>query len=346
MKMFSSRLFWFFVSAVGASSAYYIWTSTETSEYPQVEVNQVKGKTGTAVPPEKNEEKIKYGTVFGESIESRKLSKEKARLVIDVYGQVDVKGYEDNWCATQELTEESHVSASSEWNEWLRGLGYEAFGIQRRPNSTSYQYYDLPTLNTLAKQGDLQAIHQLLERPEVGQDEKKSLAYHALVYGATTSIAEFATASYPDLSHLIKSGKPEAAKNLLIEQLAWEEYAAMRGDHIAFKVGIRGYQERLERFGNTLRLNDSDLAMISSKANEHLNAINMKRSELGLGELPESPKYAKKVFERTVGEVLSEGYEENYGRKFLQTNECIDKHIEFFTKLRESREERLTASSE
>ncbi|MCQ3830460.1 hypothetical protein HXX02_13500 [Microbulbifer elongatus] len=258
----------------------------------------------------------------------------------DVYGQdLGTKSDEEDWCSLSELSEQSQVDVSAELDEWRRGLGYDAIGTQNRPNSMNYQDYNLSTLRSLAGQGDFYAIYQLLERPEVTQEERKSLAHEALVYGATTTIAQYAAAPNPELSRLIKAGKPEAAKQLLIEELAWGEYAAIRGDYTVFGTTVRSYQNRLKLFGDAVRLSNEDLKTISAMAHENVESINAERTARGLGELSLSPpKSAKKMFERKVGSILSGGYDLNYGRQFLQANSCVERHLEFFTRLKKSGE--------
>lgn len=266
----------------------------------------------------------------------------------DVYGEeMGTKSYEEEWCILSELTEPTQASASAELDEWRRELGYDPIGTRNRPNSMSYQYYDLPTLHSLADQGDFYAVHQLLERSGVTFDEKRNLAYQALVHGATSTIVPVAVVPNSDLAKLIKSGKPTAAKRLLMEELSWWEYASLRGDYTAFGAAVRSYQKRLEEFGDAVHLSGDDLTAISSMARQHIEAINRARATLGLGAVNlEPPKSAQKMFERKVASILSNGYDLNYGRQFLQTNSCIEKHIEFFTRVRKSREARLAASSE
>ena len=99
------------------------------------------------------------------------------------------------------------------------------------------------------------------------------------------------------MNDVYQNSPEEKKRPVLIEAAAYISVAASRGDLYNFKyMGIGLYESRFN-----MKLSESDLNLVSSRAQEIYNSLESQRIELGLGQFDNSIPPAIKEYFRASG---------------------------------------------
>lgn len=231
--------------------------------------------------------------------------------------------YDDDWCNYSELSEESGMEADMEHEDWMISRGH--FSGQ----FNGYEAYSVEQLRELGTNGDLRALYALVYIKETDRDLKHWAAKNAAVYGGTgLTMAYISTGYAREYSRLLAENKNVEAKKALLESLAWNEFAAMRGDFIHLEMGIYIVGQEV----NGVEITENDLSRISTKAKQIYRNLQSTRMDKGLGDFDSDlPKIIKQKNEWAIASMLSKGWR-GWGRQYLVSSECVNNNILKFSK--------------
>jgi hypothetical protein len=169
--------------------------------------------------------------------------------------------------------------------QWKKERGYAVF-VEGNQN---YDSYNLETLEKLANDGDGLAV-QALARVNMlkGFDNGINIYQKAAVKGSTEALALIA-ASIQGV-RFNNASSPEEKKAALIESLAWDNVAALRGD----RQSIISEMTLLKSKGITIET--ADQAVIKVRAQEIYNELQQERNALGLGDFDNSVPDAVRAY--------------------------------------------------
>lgn len=174
----------------------------------------------------------------------------------------------------------------AEVTRWFASKGY--FDIYGLDDQNDYKNYDEATLEKLAKDGDIHAIHELAVKQE-HLDKRRNLFYGAAVHGSTAAIMDIGTSIWVEANLDEKS--EEEKKGVILESLSFYHAAYLRGDSWA-----------LLNAGSSLlalhptNLSQSDVEQIKRRGSEVYTEIQNNRNQLNLGVFDNSTPAAVKLF--------------------------------------------------
>ncbi len=241
------------------------------------------------------------------------------------------KNYEDEWCSQHELNNDGQTEAVSVFRDFRETRGYyssDGIGVQH------YLDYPIASLIAMGNQGDQRALIALYEHPDTSPEQKHSAAHTSIIHGATRLAVYLGVEASGEAYRLYRRDKITEAKAALLEALAWNEYAAMRGDLHGLSNSIYRI-ERLRDAGKMdIPLSEDDLIIIADKAKQHYTDINRERMALGFDKLNDQlPKIVTQMNEYTVSSILHQGYNGEVGRSYLVESDCVKNNIKAFTQL-------------
>lgn len=235
-------------------------TENQKREVPKGSFKRVEERNETSV------------VSFAEAFETQK----KSSKIVSVYGTAQEEAEVKKWCSAREAI------CSLEQN-----------------NEKIYEGYSIETLESLADEGDIRAMHNLADRyarlyidkgeGDAGLALKNKTLERAAVYGSTKALMQLGVAASSGSLDSKKEGR-----ELLLEPLAYFEVAAIRGDRLAkSKLShVVTEQEQIE-------LTSEDIGYIEARAEEIYQDLQKKRTELGLGEFDNDvPESVKRYFDR------------------------------------------------
>ena len=168
--------------------------------------------------------------------------------------------------------------------EWLAGKGYFYNG-----EVDAYDTYDIRALEALADQGDLVAIHALIERhmDSENTDREKLFGTYVLasVHGSTNALV--ATGHFHQMkfdSHSLWNDDIDRAS--LVNWMAFNEVAVRRGD---IDAGVKLERNLASR---KIEVSEADRALVEEAADIIYASLAQERAKLGLDEFDNSvPDY-------------------------------------------------------
>lgn len=198
----------------------------------------------------------------------------------------------------------NHIAEDKNWNpigdavsseeikEWFAARGNYSFFS---PDSLSdYQGYDIETLTRLSDSGDIKAMHVLADRANNFSD-LRSILFKASIYGSTEALIQLGSLNENDEGN-IGEKSPEVQKAKILTALAYYEVAQMRGD---WWGNIAAGKSLIERY--KVDFTEQDKLLIKNLSEQIYNDLQVRRSELGLGEFDNSiPDSVIRFYEEMV----------------------------------------------
>ncbi|MBU2884796.1 hypothetical protein KO507_03340 [Gilvimarinus agarilyticus] len=122
---------------------------------------------------------------------------------------------------------------------------------------------------------------------------------------------------------LKKSGDLDSAKDIWLNSLAWQEYAAMRGDYIH----VKGTVARLMKGRTVMALAPGDENIISARAKTIYDNLNKERVKRRLPRFEDNPpKIVDSINNLIVASMRSRGWS-GWGSQFVADSDCVQKNI-------------------
>lgn len=186
----------------------------------------------------------------------------------------------------------------------LAGTPSEAAEVQdwfvkhgRTPNNDDYASYDQVTLEKLAVNGDIRAMHtlakvylkpELLMLPEYGFEGARLQLWNAAVYGSTQAFSDLGLNTEVKSINLEKD--PAAKRTGALEILALYKVAEMRGDRLLVLSQTQ--------FDQKVAASTEEKQYVETRAQQIYKQLQDERRMKGLGEFDNSvPDTVKKFFE-------------------------------------------------
>lgn len=186
----------------------------------------------------------------------------------------------------------------SEIKKWCSVRG-AICAIDEKDNQI-YETYDTTTLEAMAKNSDIRAMHHLADRYATeyiakGQTEKgfelqNQMFIKSATYGSTYGLNRLSlAASSGSLFYPKKTDRTSA-----LEALAYIEVAAIRGDKFEKVISTKDIIN-----SHNLVITEEDHAYINKRTNEIYQSLQAKRHELGLGDFDNNvPDAVNRYFSR------------------------------------------------
>ena len=258
------------------SISYFLYTKSNidvSSELKDGAVTETQKREALKVTFKKVDEKSKSSVdSFAEALEAHK----KSSKILSVYGTAQEEAEVKKWCSAR-----------------------EAICSLEQDNEKIYEGYSIETLESLADEGDIRAMHHLADRyarlyidkgeGDAGLKLKNTTLERAAVHGSTKALMQLGIAANSGSLQSKKEGR-----ELLLEPLAYFEVAATRGDRLA--------KSKLSKHVITegeIEITNEDIGYIETRAEEIYQDLQRKRHELGLGDFDNDiPESVKRYFDR------------------------------------------------
>jgi len=175
-----------------------------------------------------------------------------------------------------------------EIDQWLYSRGYTS---SLSGKDEEYKSYSLETLKTLADGGDIHAMTALAAKIH-DRAQSTKLIKRAAVYGSTEALQLLALRSDTNYDLAEYEGKlsVEDKRKLLLESMAYNEVAALRGDKVTWYYGESSFKN-----SRKIDFTETEWQQIKERAQVIYNELQQQRTELGLGEFDNSvPDSVKK----------------------------------------------------
>lgn len=210
---------------------------------------------------------------------------------------------------------DSWTQADADRRSWFQELGY--FSEYERIAYASYTNDDLVELGS---NGDLLAL-DVLHRRQADQGDFKSAIETLKLAAANGSIAAVERISLFYEAELLALDDradlaAQRARDLAIEAASWYEASIILGNLHSLYKGA----SMLDRAG--IRFSDRDIALVSERANGHIQEINAARVRLGRSELSprRMPEHLQRMAEQTLDYVL-ESNSSGWGTQYYTRRE-------------------------
>ena len=256
----------------------------------------------------------------------------------------DSKGYEDDWCHIDELTEEGITELDKIRRAHERKQGYFYTDAVFNPTVAAdlfavdyeeYRSYDKKTLKELGDQGDLRALTALFDKPDATNEEKYWAGYTAAIYGGTYLPSMLGSKIF--IEAFVESLNSEFMadnKATYIDGLAWNFYAAMEGDLPAWSDAMDDVDEFGRVHFSEGTLEEADMELVRQKAHEYHQAIMAEREKRNLEpfeKLP--PKIATSMSAFVIGYDINSGYKHIWPEEFIpKDNDCFNRMVKWIEK--------------
>jgi|GEM_PF-337192 len=175
-----------------------------------------------------------------------------------------------------------------EMDQWLYSRGYTS---SLSGKDEEYKSYSLETLKTLADGGDIHAMTALAAKIH-DRAQSTKLIKRAAVYGSTEALQLLALRSDTNYDLAEYEGKlsVEDKRKLLLESMAYNEVAVLRGDKVTWYYGESSFKN-----SRKIDFTETEWQQIKERAQVIYNELQQQRTELGLGEFDNSvPDSVKK----------------------------------------------------
>jgi len=268
-------------------SLYLINGDKENSDLMEVHTLTAKNDPG---------EKLASPTYTSQSLTMQQLDKltHEELLNIDIFERHS-KEFDEDWCSIEELTEDGQIIAARESKDFktAHGIFYGDLSGKSRdtredPRLAPYMSYDKDTLKSLGESGSLEALHLYYYTQDLTDAQRAWAVETSVVFGGTGLIHKHLVAlAVKRVTNDRQSVFTSDIKTPFIEQLAWAEFAALRGNLSPLKGQItsRWMTETLAKKSKRFRvisLSDEDLAQIYQKALQLMEKFNIEREVRGM----------------------------------------------------------------
>lgn len=178
----------------------------------------------------------------------------------------------------------------------------ESRGLYTNESLTDYLSYDWDTLNKLSSDGDIKAMMALanlsLTEPyfyQRGIEYYDEIIKKAAIYGSSEALSMTAIRSHTQFSDT-------GDRKHLIESLAWNNTAVMRGDNHPLGAAL---QELVDK---NITLSGSEVADIRSRSQEIYNDLLQQREALGLGPFDNSASPLIREYQEYLRHRFKDGF--------------------------------------